>query len=90
MLFAKLGLTRKALFAGLSLAALASGAFLATTTPASASPQIGKCGTEIDYYSDSTFRTEVGVMGWLPTTCGCQSYRSGTISAFKKILSSAC
>ncbi len=89
MSLAKLGLTPKTLVTCLLLSALAVAALLAAA-PAPAQAATGKCGSEIHYYSDSTFTHQVGLRGWLPFNCGCQAYSSGTISSFSRVLSSVC
>jgi hypothetical protein len=49
-----------------------------------------RCGTEFYYYSDATYTEVVGVWGWLPTSCGCQSYSWGTITPYRTVQDSYC
>jgi len=49
-----------------------------------------RCGTEITYYADASLTEVVGVYGWLPMTCGCQSYSWGTFSPYRTVDDSFC
>lgn len=49
-----------------------------------------RCGTEIVFYSDASHTQVVGVWGWLPEKCNCQSYQWGTLSAYREYLDSYC
>lgn len=42
-----------------------------------------KCGTQYDYYSDSSYSTLVGVRGYTDEACGCQLYGWGSISLYR-------
>lgn len=77
---------KKALSVVLMLAALTAVLTLAAPTPASAD----RCGTEFIYYSDSTYTEVVGVRGWLPYNCNCQSYGWGSLSVYREVTDSWC
>lgn len=77
---------KKALSVLLMLAALTAVLTLAAPTPASAD----RCGTEFYYYSDSTYSEVVGIRGWLPYDCFCQSYFWGEITPYKEVRDSWC
>lgn len=70
----------------LVLVALATVLVLATPEPAAAD----RCGTEFIYYSDATYTEVVGVRGWLPYSCNCQSYSWGSISIYREVTDSYC
>jgi hypothetical protein len=53
-----------------------------------AAPDLGaepttKCGTQYDYYSDSSYTTLVGVRGYTDEACGCQLYGWGTMTFYR-------
>lgn len=77
---------KKALSVSLLLAALTVALTLAVPAPASAD----RCGTEFYYYSDATYTEVVGVWGWLPYHCNCQSYMWGEITPYKEVRDSWC
>ena len=79
--------TGRVRLAVLVIAALAT--TFAAYTPAPSQAQT-RCGTEFDYYSDETFTDLVGVRGWLPDSCGCQSYSWGSTTVFRIVTDSFC
>jgi hypothetical protein len=89
MRISMLGLARKAPRLLLLLAALAVTAVALAPAPA-ALAVTERCGHEIDYYSDATYTHLVGMQTWLPTTCACQYFHSGTFSRFSKVILSVC
>ncbi len=58
-------------------------------TPSSATTH-GRCGTEFDYYSDSSHSDLVGVRGWLPMECGCAIYSWGTLTSYFDVTDAVC
>lgn len=77
------------LLAALALTLLVSAAVILPGTDGEAQ-SFTRCGTEIHYYSDPELTVLVGVYGWLPTHCGCQSYSWGTISPYRTYEDSFC
>jgi len=57
-------------------------------TPSSAAT--GRCGTEFDYYSNSSHSSLVGVRGWLPFDCGCASYSWGSVTSYFDVTDAVC
>lgn len=73
------------LAAAFLLAAIVGGAFAPAPTEATT-----RCGTEFLYFSDASHTELVGVWGWLPMSCSCQSYQWGTFSAHRVVQDSWC
>jgi hypothetical protein len=80
----RIALNRRVVLAALLVLAL-TGVF-AAGSPAAAE----RCGTEIYYFSDASHTTDVGLRGWLPSSCGCASYGWGSISLYREIYDSVC
>jgi hypothetical protein len=70
------------------LLAFAAGALL-VPAPETEGTWLGRCGTEI-YYWNSDFSELVGLRGWLPPPCGCQSYGFGSITPYRTYEKAVC
>lgn len=77
---------RKIVSLMLVLAALATVLALAVPSPAAAD----RCGSEFTYYSDASHTEIVGVRGWMPYACNCQTYGWGSVTAHREIGDSWC
>jgi len=49
-----------------------------------------RCGTQIKYYSDATYTTQIGLDVWRPESCNCFYHGWGSPSPWRVILPATC